>query len=172
MLIGGEAIRYNNYNTLSNNYFPPDPASVQFVNYANGGMDYHNYALANASPYKNAATDGRDIGVDFGELEAALAMEWACAPMVGVKAVFEESDFQLWPNPFWAKVVLASSTELDHALLLLYNLYGQEVKCFSNLNGNRFELNLEDLPTGMYHYKVLQSNQVLFNGNLIGIGNE
>jgi hypothetical protein len=35
---------------------------VQFVNYNNGnGGDYH---LLVSSPYKNAGTDGRDLGAD------------------------------------------------------------------------------------------------------------
>jgi hypothetical protein len=39
------------------NYFPANVAAVDFVNYAGG-----NYALAAASPYNNAGTDGLDIG--------------------------------------------------------------------------------------------------------------
>jgi hypothetical protein len=39
------------------NYFPPTAAAVDFVNY-NGG-DYH---LQSNSPYKNAGTDGKDLG--------------------------------------------------------------------------------------------------------------
>ena len=38
-------------------------AAVQFVNYNNGnGGDYH---LASTSPYKNAGTDGKDLGADI-----------------------------------------------------------------------------------------------------------
>ena len=39
------------------NFFPANVAAVDFVNYAGG-----NYALAANSPYKNAGTDGTDIG--------------------------------------------------------------------------------------------------------------
>jgi hypothetical protein len=39
------------------NFFPANIGAVRFVNYAGG-----NYALAANSPYKNAGTDGRDIG--------------------------------------------------------------------------------------------------------------
>jgi len=41
------------------NFFPADIAAVHFVNYTGG-----NYALAANSPYKNAGTDGMDVGVD------------------------------------------------------------------------------------------------------------
>jgi hypothetical protein len=48
--------------------FSPDWAAVQFVNFAKG-----NYALAPSSPYKNAGTDGKDIGADIAGLNAATA---------------------------------------------------------------------------------------------------
>ena len=41
------------------NFFPVDVAAVRFVNYAGG-----NYALAANSPYKNAGTDGADLGAN------------------------------------------------------------------------------------------------------------
>ena len=55
----------------ANNFFPASPADVQFVNYndGNGG----NYQLLNSSPYKNAGTDGKNLGADIAGLQAALA---------------------------------------------------------------------------------------------------
>ena len=44
----------------SNNFFPADISKVGFVNYA--GSDYH---LSSSSPYKNAGTDGKDLGADI-----------------------------------------------------------------------------------------------------------
>jgi hypothetical protein len=49
------------------NFYPQSLEKVQFVNRAGG-----NYRLAASSPYKGAATDGKDIGCDFNALEAAL----------------------------------------------------------------------------------------------------
>jgi len=53
------------------NFFPTDGNAVGFVQY-NGGVG-GNYALQSSSPYKNAGTDGRDLGADIAGLEAALA---------------------------------------------------------------------------------------------------
>ena len=55
----------------ANNYFPATPADVQFVNYNNGNGG--NYQLLPSSPYKNAGTDGKDLGADIAGLQAALA---------------------------------------------------------------------------------------------------
>jgi hypothetical protein len=55
----------------ADNHFPATAAAVGFANYRNGnGGDYH---LQNSSPYKNAGTDGKDLGADMDALEAALA---------------------------------------------------------------------------------------------------
>jgi hypothetical protein len=48
--------------------FSPNWGAVKFVNLASG-----NYALAPSSPYKNAGTDGKDIGADIAGLNAATS---------------------------------------------------------------------------------------------------
>ncbi len=55
----------------ANNMFPGSPQAVQFVNYngGNGG----DYQLLPNSPYKNAGSDGKDLGADIVGLQAALA---------------------------------------------------------------------------------------------------
>ncbi len=51
------------------NFFPASSSSIDFVNFANGiGGDYR---LQATSRYKNAGTDGRDLGADIDALEAA-----------------------------------------------------------------------------------------------------
>jgi hypothetical protein len=53
------------------NYFPADVNSVQFVNFNHGnGGDYH---LMPSSPYKNAASDGKDFGADIDTLNTAIS---------------------------------------------------------------------------------------------------
>jgi len=53
------------------NYFPATVSAVDFVNYRNGiGGDYH---LLGSSPYKNAGSDGKDLGADMNALNVAIA---------------------------------------------------------------------------------------------------
>jgi hypothetical protein len=55
----------------ADNFFPGSQSSVDFVNYANGnGGDYR---LQSRSRFKNAGTDGKDLGADITALEAATA---------------------------------------------------------------------------------------------------
>jgi hypothetical protein len=55
----------------ANNYFPANPAAVQFTDYndGNGG----NYQLLSTSPYKNAGTDGMDLGANISQILAYTA---------------------------------------------------------------------------------------------------
>jgi hypothetical protein len=48
------------------NFFPTSSTDVGFVDLAGG-----KYRLASSSAYRNAGSDGKDIGVDFNVLEAA-----------------------------------------------------------------------------------------------------
>ncbi len=59
----------------TNNFFPETLDAAGFVNRA--GSDYR---LAAGSPYKNAGSDGKDLGCDFDALNAALATSAAPAP--------------------------------------------------------------------------------------------
>ena len=52
----------------SSNYFPSATGNVGFIDYAGG-----NYRLASSSPYRNVATDGKDLGADIDAIEAAIA---------------------------------------------------------------------------------------------------
>ena len=50
------------------NFFPLNNAAVGFVNFAAG-----DYRLAAGSAYRNAASDGKDLGADIAALNAALS---------------------------------------------------------------------------------------------------
>jgi hypothetical protein len=60
------------------NFFPAGLAQVGFVDLAGG-----NYRLGPGSSYRRAGTDGKDIGVDFDELSAAVSARPAPAPSSG-----------------------------------------------------------------------------------------
>jgi len=67
----------------SGNYFPATIAAVGFVNYTGG-----NYALASTSPYKNAGTDGLDLGANIttlGQVNTGVAGTGSLAPPTGLQ---------------------------------------------------------------------------------------
>ena len=66
IIAGGSSSSYP-----AGNYFPASTAVVAFVNSAGG-----DYRLSTTSPYRNAASDGKDIGADINALESLIA----CVP--------------------------------------------------------------------------------------------
>ncbi|PYV71545.1 MAG: hypothetical protein DMG97_15925, partial [Acidobacteria bacterium] len=52
----------------ANNFFPNDNSAVGFVNFAGG-----DYTLTSGSPFRNAATDGKDVGADIAAIAAAIS---------------------------------------------------------------------------------------------------
>lgn len=62
LIIGGNSIIYP-----EDNFFPANVADVGFVDFGGG-----NYRLSGSSPYKNAGTDGRDLGADIDAVERAI----------------------------------------------------------------------------------------------------
>ncbi|MFN0087469.1 MAG: BACON domain-containing protein [Blastocatellia bacterium] len=70
VMVGGEAAAYP-----ADNFFPGTFDEVLFQNFAG-----RNYRLGAASPFKNAGTDGRDIGAEFDSLEAAMSASAAISP--------------------------------------------------------------------------------------------
>src|SRR5439155_7019993 len=62
-MVGGAATNYP-----PDNFFPASLTQVGFVNLA--AADYH---LAPTSPYKNAGTDGKDLGADIDAVNSATA---------------------------------------------------------------------------------------------------
>ena len=75
-IIGGSGAAYP-----AGNFFPPNEAAVKFIDLAAG-----NLRLADKSPYRKAATDGRDLGADIDSVRAAGNVEFATQgpPLGGV----------------------------------------------------------------------------------------
>ena len=74
VLVGGNSSLYP-----ANNYFPVSLNEVRFVDRIGG-----HYRLQESSPYRQAGTDGKDVGVDFAALCAAIpeipSLPRSCAP--------------------------------------------------------------------------------------------
>lgn len=71
------------------------------------------------------------------------------------------------PNPFTIQTILHSSQELNKALLIIYNSFGQEVKETKNISGQTITLQRENLPSGIYFFRLTQDNKILSADKLV-----
>lgn len=150
VLIGGNASRYSNYNTISRNHFPTDISSVGFSDYAGGVLDYHGYALAGNSPFAGAGTDGMDIGVMMETLDAALVINRSCdsipTEVFGIPTF--ELPLQLYPNPAAIEFFITTST-IDQYTYTICDLTGREVQS-GIYESNKTRIDTRLFPAGMY----------------------
>ncbi len=150
VMIGGDANKYTNFNSASINYYPTSAANVGFVNYGNGGLDYHNYALTNTSSYHNNASDNKDIGADFNKLDSAQKADRGCGSSTSIIEKFEtnKSQISIYPNP--ANRIIYVNT--NDGYLKKYSLTDLSAKIVvaGKTTLNTFPINLESLPNGIY----------------------
>jgi len=76
----------------------------------------------------------------------------------------EEEKFTTWtlsPNPFSTYTTLKFEKNLDHAVLSIHNMYGQELKKTEGINGNTIILDRENLPGGVYMIRLEQGKKIV-----------
>ncbi|NJN77003.1 MAG: T9SS type A sorting domain-containing protein [Saprospiraceae bacterium] len=66
---------------------------------------------------------------------------------------FNAKPVSVYPNP--VKDILIIENAIGSAIL--YNSTGQQIRQF-NITSNRFEVNLDDLPTGLYNLRIAKSD--------------
>ncbi|MBC7774972.1 MAG: T9SS type A sorting domain-containing protein [Phycisphaerae bacterium] len=144
-VIGGSATGYP-----VGSYFPANIAAVGFVNYAAG-----DYRLANASPYKNLGTDGKDLGADIDS--NALGSVYDCSPATPVvEADKDRFQLVLFPVPVKAQLHVQMGVTPGTAMrICIYDLFGQEIYARSS-TGNDEALDVSMFPEGIY-WLVVQS---------------
>ncbi len=167
VLIGGNSAKYSNYATISKNYFPASLANVSFIDYANGAKDYHNYALSNTSTYKNLGSDGKDIGVDFTQLDSALNSKLVCTVTDISYINKEEILVNIYPNPIHNEASIELNKDLKDASFYLIDMLGHEIKSFHHLNGKILHINKGELANGYYFFTIKQDNSLITNGKII-----
>ncbi len=149
VLIGGNETRYSNFATMSQNYFPAGTDDVMFVDFAAGGMDYHNFALTSDSPYYQAGTDGEDIGVNFTALDSAFNYPRDCDMETAVFNINRVNPIQdIFPNPTTDRlnIELLNDGPVHYTIL---DVQGR-LLLTGNEYGSKLSIVISNLPTGIY----------------------
>lgn len=148
------------------NFFPPKMTDVGFVNYNNGlGGDYH---LSNASPYRNAATDGSDVGTDMDSLasytsSAVPGIFESCSQSVGTVAppLGGSAHLEVFPNPSNGLVAVALPSLADETTLTATDLMGQILHLQTVFPGQSVAgVDLTMFPPGVYFLNLMGVGKV------------
>lgn len=65
------------------------------------------------------------------------------------------------PNPFTSQTNIYTNLELNNAVLIIYNQFGQPVKTREHLLGQTIDLLREDLRSGLYYVRLIQDKRVI-----------
>ena len=85
----------------------------------------------------------------------------------GVDIIDVSAAIKNFPNPFSSSTILQVGIELKNATLTLYDIYGRKVQTKENISGQKITLYRNNLPSGIYFYKLMQDNNLVATGKLI-----
>lgn len=76
-------------------------------------------------------------------------------------------DFELFPNPAHTELTIKTAIALQLAELTFFNVLGQKVKTIPAINGRVLDINIQDLPIGLYFIALKNQNQQSFSKLMI-----
>ncbi len=90
---------------------------------------------------------------------------------INVCSVIEENkidnDIKIFPNPFHIQTsVKFNNSENSEYSFVLYNTLGKKVEEVKNIISNEFEIKRNDLPNGIYLYRLISSSKII-HGKII-----
>lgn len=87
--------------------------------------------------------------------------------ILGVNANKLENNYTIYPNPFSSSLTLQTDNHLKNGTLIVYNLYGQTVKQINHLSGHVVIIHRNNLPSGMYFFRLAEGNKLIISGKII-----
>jgi len=78
-----------------------------------------------------------------------------------------EKNIIVYPNPFTDITTLSFSEPLLKASLIIYDIFGKEVKRLENLNGNEIRLSRNGMSKGMYFFRAIEGNIDVGKGKMV-----
>lgn len=106
--------------------------------------------------------------VDFNTGTIAVTITSCVNPCVlSVDEQLTDNDFSIAPNPFDNETTIATSTAMNNATLLVYNLQGQLLKQIPHISGKNYTLSSEGLENGVYFLQVIEHQLLKFEQKII-----
>lgn len=92
----------------------------------------------------------------------------SCPLITGIELSSHISNqLKVFPNPFSSQTTLQTDKVFKDANLTVYNLFGQTVKQKNNLSGQTIIFHRDNLPSGLYLFRLTQDNKIILTDKLI-----
>ena len=86
---------------------------------------------------------------------------------VGVQNIYFSNKIKLYPNPFSNETIFKTDIPLINATLAIYDCYGKIADEIKNISGQAFTFYRNNLPSGIYIYKIVDENEKITIGKLV-----
>jgi hypothetical protein len=134
------------------------PTATKECVYAPGAGDFHVQldltSTATAGPYFLKVRLGNKFGTSA---DTVLETYTVTKIPAGVNVVRSTSDVVLYPNPASNNVNVVYEPSADVKNIAIYNIIGKQMNLFRATDNNSASLNIENLPSGIYFVRLLNS---------------
>ena len=99
-----------------------------------------------------------------------IAIDYILVDLTSVitNTAYNVKSVKVFPNPFRDKTkLIVEGNALKDPVLLLMDMEGRVIKIFHSSIQNTFELNRQDINSGTFIYKIMESDRVVSTGKLI-----
>lgn len=81
--------------------------------------------------------------------------------------VFQNDEVLIYPNPFSTSATIKINSEIKKGKFILHDVLGREIKQIE-IDGNSIEIKRENLPNGIYFYKITnEKNEIIASGKIV-----
>jgi len=157
--------------TQSKNVYWKIEGAVSINNYSifRGTLVCHNGAVGVLNT--GVTLDGRALTTSGALTTTALTAISPALPSncgtVGIQSYYGVKEVvTIYPNPFNASISINNISQIDKAEVKIYNVLGAEV-INTSISKQSTSIETDNLPSGVYFYKIIQNNKVLQSGRLI-----
>jgi hypothetical protein len=133
---------------------------------ANGNLSWHKtFGISNygdGGSYVQQTTDGGFVV--FGGGKHPTDMFLIKTDFNGISGIDDISQINnqiIYPNPFTTQTTLETEEFLRNATLTVDNVFGRTVKEINNISGRKVILQRDNLPSGLYLFRLTQDNKIL-----------
>jgi len=78
-----------------------------------------------------------------------------------------ENGINIFPNPSVGSLTITSDSEFKNACISLFNMQGQKLNEFRNVNATSFQIPKMELPSGVYFIKITENNMLIATKKLV-----
>ena len=148
------------WDTLSVNIPAPNgTASSGWISLSTGidGVKYKSDSVCIAFHYVSTAGAGATYYVDSIQITGNYT---------GIRNIANNGKFSIYPNPVSSTVTISNSTDKIKNIEI-YNMVGELVADYQNVDNNKYMINIGSLQQGMYFTKVLLNNGTVVSSKIV-----